>query len=198
MHSLPLWLGLSFVASLVEAATEYLHNADFENTSFNGSWVCEDCIMTSYSADVYHGSKSIKVINRQYNWSSPQDNVHVPPGHNYVARMYFKLLDMPHNVTTVEVDLMAAVNTHGKIHGINVAVLPYQELRYGWTEISGDFFVPAGTTSVKLFLQVTEPSVDYLLDDCSLQQLPHIQHWHSDAVSRISNIRKTSVSLRYQ
>ncbi|XP_062581777.1 uncharacterized protein LOC134243536 [Saccostrea cucullata] len=152
--------------------------------------------MTSYTADVHHGSRSIKVTNRHHYWSAPQANVHVPPGHNYVARMYFKLLNIPNNVKTIEVDLMAAVNTHGRVHRIKTAVLPHQELRFGWTEISGDFFVPAGSTSVKLFLQVTEPSVDYLLDDCSLQQLPHNQHWHTDAVSRISNIRKASVSLR--
>lgn len=32
----------------------------------------------------------------------------------------------------------------GRYQRVKVARLPYQQLRYGWSEISGDFFVPAG------------------------------------------------------
>ncbi|XP_048752453.2 anti-sigma-I factor RsgI6-like [Ostrea edulis] len=187
---------LSSVVCFADEAVEYIRNADFESTHFAGNWICADCTMTSYTSDVYHGSKCIKVTNRHHFWSAPQTITHVTPGHNYVAKMHFKLLNMESGSTTVEVDLMATVHTHGRDHRVKVARLPYQQLRYGWSEISGDFFVPAGSTTVKLFLQVAKPSINYLLDYCSLQQIPHNPHWYSDAATRIASLRKAPVSLR--
>jgi hypothetical protein len=61
--SLALW-SLASVICLADAAVEYLQNADFESTQFTGNWYCADCTMTSYTADVYHGSRSIKVTNK--------------------------------------------------------------------------------------------------------------------------------------
>jgi hypothetical protein len=40
---------------------------------------------------------------------------HVTSGHNYVAKMYFKLLNMESGSTDVEVNLMATAHVHGKL-----------------------------------------------------------------------------------
>jgi hypothetical protein len=40
---------------------------------------------------------------------------HVAPGHNYVAKMYFKLLNMESGSTDVEINLMTTAHIHGKI-----------------------------------------------------------------------------------
>lgn len=58
-------LSVLFVFGInVKAETELLKNADFESSSFSGNWHANDCLMTTYTEDKYHGSKCVKITHR--------------------------------------------------------------------------------------------------------------------------------------
>nr|XP_034317907.1 endo-1,4-beta-xylanase 2 isoform X7 [Crassostrea gigas] len=65
--------------------------------------------------------------------------------------------------------------------------MPLQRLKYGWTEISGDFHVPN---------EIPDTEVNFLLDAASAMELPHNPHWLSDATHRIDTLRKAPVSFK--
>uniref|UniRef100_K1Q4W9 Uncharacterized protein n=1 Tax=Magallana gigas TaxID=29159 RepID=K1Q4W9_MAGGI len=55
-----------FVRSVTSAQNELLQNDEFESSSFHGNWFCKGCSITSYTADVYQGTRSVKVTHS--NW----------------------------------------------------------------------------------------------------------------------------------
>ncbi|KAK3084460.1 hypothetical protein FSP39_013920 [Pinctada imbricata] len=50
-------------------------------------------------------------------------------------------------------------------------------------------------TSVQIYTQM-DPSIDFLIDDCSLQEIPDDNSWLTEAQARINQIRKAPVSIK--
>ncbi|XP_061166383.1 uncharacterized protein LOC133175304 [Saccostrea echinata] len=184
------------VISSINAQNELLHNSDFESSSFSGNWVCGDCTMTSFTSDTYHGRQSVKVTNRKHTYSGPHQTVPISSGQNYVVKTYFKLLNLHPGTMYTSLSLRVNLQVNGKFVHLKVAQQPMQQLKFGWTEISGDFFAPNGTTSATIFLEILSIDVNYLMDSASLQPLQHDSHWISKAHNRINKLRKAPVTIK--
>ena len=52
------------VVSVCYAATEVLHNNNFESSNFNGNWYCSGGCTLATNTDNYEGLHSVKVSNR--------------------------------------------------------------------------------------------------------------------------------------
>eukprot|EP00105_Crassostrea_gigas_P010616 XP_011425963.1 PREDICTED: uncharacterized protein LOC105327293 isoform X1 [Crassostrea gigas] len=184
------------LAEKTNAATELFQNADFESTSFSSNWVPIDCKLTSRTDDTYHGSRSLMVSNRHHPWSSPRQTFAVTPGKNYVVSMQFKLLNLPTGHAYAKVSMMLALTVNGHPHYTVLANMPLQQLKYGWTEISGNFHAQNGATTAAVYIQIQDTEVNFLLDAASAVELPHNSHWLSDATHRINTLRKAPVSFK--
>lgn len=185
-----------FLISVTNAQNELLQNGDFESSSFHGDWFCNDCSLTSFTTDIYQGTRSVKVTNRTHSISSPHQKVSISPGQNYIVKAYFKLLNIHPGIMYTTVFLRVNLQTNGKTVYQKVAEQPMQQLKFGWTEISGDFYAPNGTTSATVFLEIVDVDIDFLMDSASLQILPHDPHWSSKAHHRIQTLRKAPITVK--
>nr|XP_034317898.1 endo-1,4-beta-xylanase 2 isoform X1 [Crassostrea gigas]XP_034317899.1 endo-1,4-beta-xylanase 2 isoform X1 [Crassostrea gigas]XP_034317900.1 endo-1,4-beta-xylanase 2 isoform X1 [Crassostrea gigas] len=136
------------------------------------------------------------VSNRHHSWSSPRQTFPVNPGKNYVVSIHFKLLNLPTGHAYAKVIMILDLTVNGHHHHPVIANMPLQRLKYGWTEISGDFHVPNGTTNAGIYLEIPDTEVNFLLDAASAMELPHNPHWLSDATHRIDTLRKAPVSFK--
>ncbi|XP_056008704.1 uncharacterized protein LOC125664271 [Ostrea edulis] len=195
-----MWVLFTIIAvlliSCIQAQNELLHNALFESSSFTGNWICSGCTMIRYTSDTYQGKQSVKVTNRAHTYSGPHQTVSISPGQNYVLKTYFKLLNLPSGRMYTSAFLRVNLQVNGKTVYLKVAQQPMQQLKYSWTEISGDFFAPNGTTSGTIFLEIMATGVNYLMDAASLQLLQRDPQWLSKAQNRINTLRKAPVSVR--
>ena len=55
----------------------------------------------------------------------------------------------------------------------------------------------AAISSVRLYIQVDDPDVDYLVDTASLKAFYLNPNWRKDANERIDVIRKNNISITY-
>ncbi|XP_062583056.1 uncharacterized protein LOC134244817 [Saccostrea cucullata] len=110
--------------------------------------------------------------------------------------MYFKLLNLPDGHPYAEVKLNVALTVNGHPKYFMLAKVPMQQLKFGWTEISGDFYAQEGATVAYPYIEIPDISVNYLVDFASAQELPHNSHWMPDAQKRINSIRKAPVSFK--
>ncbi|XP_022345335.2 anti-sigma-I factor RsgI6-like [Crassostrea virginica] len=188
-------LGITLVC-WINAASELLQNADFESTSFSGNWVAVDCTMTSRSDDTFHGAHSVMISNRHHAWSSIRQNFAVSAGKNYVVSMRFKILNLPAGHNYTKVTLMVALTVNGQPKYSLLSNLPLQQLRFGWTEISGDFHAPTGATIASPYIQIADTEVNFLLDAASATELNHDPHWLTEANQRINKLRKAPISFK--
>ncbi|XP_065936363.1 uncharacterized protein [Magallana gigas] len=136
------------------------------------------------------------VSNRHHSWSSPRQTFPVSPGKNYVVSIHFKLLNLPTGHAYAKVIMILDLTVNGHHQYPVIANMPLQRLKYGWTEISGDFHVPNGATNAGIYLEILDTEVNFLLDAASAVELPHNPHWLSDATHRIDTLRKAPVSFK--
>lgn len=180
----------------VKAETELLKNADFESSSFSGNWHANDCLMTTYTEDKYHGSKCVKITHRHHDWSGPRQIVAVDGEQWYSAKAYIRLLNMPADVSYVAIEMMAVLTVNGHNKYKTVGQIHMQQEKFGWTEVGGDFLTPNGTTAATLYVQVHSATINYLQDFSSLQRITANSNWKSEANSRISSMRKAPLTVR--
>ncbi|XP_062569988.1 uncharacterized protein LOC134232027 [Saccostrea cucullata] len=179
-----------------EEDLELLQNSDFESTSFAGNWVCPQCTMTIYSSDTYRGSRSVLVTNRRQAYSSPRQRVMISPGYNYIYSTYFKLLNLPNGTDYTTLDLKANVKNNGTSKFLRLGTMPLQQVKFGWTEIGGDFLAPDGATEAQIYITIQSKEINFIQDFASMKRLKPNRHWMELAKSRINRIRKAPISVR--
>ncbi|KAK3083789.1 hypothetical protein FSP39_003248 [Pinctada imbricata] len=132
----------------------------------------------------------------QHNWASPRQTSQLHSGRRYVSSCYFKLQNMKSGHSYLPIFLMAAVkNSHsGKTSYKMLSKILMQQVKYGWTEIGGDFNTNSGETSAEIYIQM-DPALNFLLDQCSLKELPTDNSWKSEANARINKLRKAPVTI---
>lgn len=190
---------LLILCSLVvhsHTATELLQNADFEQ-DISGHWHCNGCTVTKSSTH-YHGNYSAMVTHRKANWAGLQQTLSVTGGKTYVYRGYIKVLNTLSGHMYHTMDLMARMSVNGHNKFTLMSRMLYLRKDLGWVEIGGDITIPDGTSSIVIYPQISEPDINYLLDDMSFQELPVDNNFKNEAKSRIEKIRKSDIHISLQ
>ncbi|XP_052105798.1 anti-sigma-I factor RsgI6-like [Mytilus californianus] len=86
--------------------------------------------------------------------------------------------------------------TDGTSHYKQFANDQYHQKEFNWEEIGGDFYIPSGVSSAKVYIQINDHSVVYTLDHASCQQIPHDSQWQIKATDRIENTRKGRLNIK--
>ncbi|XP_069135374.1 uncharacterized protein [Argopecten irradians] len=176
------------------AATELLHNPDFESNFDGNGWFCNHCHL-SKSSDSYHGHGSAQVTQRSRNWASLSQTVNVKANHRYVFKAYIKLLSHTLPYHRVELKVKAASSAGGHVTNILCSDSPYVQQNSQWVEIGFDVDIPNGKDRATIFIQINEVAVNYLVDGASFQELVPDTNWKSEAQNRIEQIRKNDVHI---
>lgn len=53
-----------------------------------------------------------------------------------------------------------------------------------------------GVNQARVYVQVEDPSVNYIVDYASCEQIPHDAQWRSHANARIDSIRKGPLTIK--
>ncbi|XP_071097775.1 uncharacterized protein [Haliotis cracherodii] len=185
-----------FVLTLVGAwcAPNVLQDGDFEDGSPTRAWSCS-CDMT-LSLDSHTGSHSVKVHNRRSR-SGPAQVVPVQPGHRYSFTAYIKLLNqLPGHLYHGVNIIVDVVTTTGSHHHDNMGKSPYIQLGTGWHLIGGDYLIPNDTKTFKVYIEVDQPQVNYLLDSATFEEVLPLRNFRSAADDRIEKLRKANVTIK--
>ncbi|XP_071111510.1 uncharacterized protein [Haliotis cracherodii] len=181
-------------------SVELLHDADFEGmTTYGGDtsagWWCVQCDAVP-SVDTHSGSHSVKVTNRKQNWGSITQSFKPKGGHKYSFRAYVKILNLAqdkvyHSMqTTLEIK-----GSNGNTKYEQIGTTPH--LRPGsWHIVGGDYHMPNDVKEVRLYFQIAEPQVNYLLDTASVEEIPQIANLKSDTSGRIDMLRKSNIDIK--
>lgn len=86
--------------------------------------------------------------------------------------MQFKVLNLPTGHAYTKVSMMLDLTVNGHHQYPVIANMPLQQLKYGWTEISGDFHAPNGATTAGVYIEIPDTEVNFLLDAASAVELP--------------------------
>ncbi|OWF48073.1 uncharacterized protein LOC110453569 [Mizuhopecten yessoensis] len=178
-----------------DAASELLNNPDFENSFGANSWFCHGCHL-SQSSDSYHGHGSAMVTHRSHNWAGLSQTVNVKAGHRYAFKAFIKLLShtQPYHNVELMMQVMSSSNGHSKF--VTCGESPYVQQTTQWVEIGFDQIIPADMDKTTIYLQITEPGVNYLVDGASFKELIPNNNWKSEAQTRIEHLRKADVHLK--
>ncbi|XP_053402967.1 anti-sigma-I factor RsgI6-like [Mercenaria mercenaria] len=189
------WLLLfATFAGELNAATNLLHNADFESSNFNGNWYAIGCHMTQ-SNDAYHGHHSAHLSNRDQNWNGLAQNINLNAGSRYKTTAYVKLLNTANNKAYQSVTMMLNCKDGSgkdiyKHFGTTQNVQPGQ-----WCEIGGVLHTSNGYHSCHIYVQ-TDAHTDYLVDSASMELVPYDSNWKSHANQRIEQYRKADINIK--
>ncbi|XP_033748944.1 anti-sigma-I factor RsgI6-like [Pecten maximus] len=191
-------LALLLAVSLIgraEAASELLHNPDFESSFGASNWFCNGCHL-SKSSDSYHGHSSAKITQRSHNWAGLSQTVNVKGNHRYVFKAYIKLLShtLPYHNVELMIHATSSSGGHGKF--ITCGESPYVQQTSQWVEIGFDKVIPDGSDKATVYIQINEPGVNYLVDGASFQELVLDTNWKSEALNRIEQMRKNDVHIK--
>ncbi|XP_046558317.1 endo-1,4-beta-xylanase 3-like [Haliotis rubra] len=190
-------LSIVFILCIIGVwcAPNVLQDGDFEAGNPKTAWTCS-CDLT-LSPDSHTGSHSVKVDNRKFKYSGPAQVVPVQPGHRYTFSAYVKLLNqlpghLYHGVN-INVDI---VTTQGNHHYDNMGKSPYIQLGTGWHLIGGDYLIPNNTKTFKVYIEIDQPQVNYLLDSAIFEEVPPLHNFRSAADDRIETLRKANVTIK--
>ncbi|XP_053380238.1 anti-sigma-I factor RsgI6-like [Mercenaria mercenaria] len=181
MFSVFFWVFFSCYLVLVDqtlASVEVLKNPDMEIVNFDNNWSCKGgCTLTS-SKDHYSGSRSVMVSNRTANFNGLAQNVVVTPGSSYNFTAYIQLLNMEQGAMyqTVETK-MTCKGSPGKKQKHSFEIWTRQR------QIHVMYIYKFGAT------------VNYLVDDASLQVVEENANWKTEANARIEKIRKSDIDV---
>lgn len=176
-------------------SSQLFKNPDFESSSFGGNWECNACTLTS-SNDKYNGHHSAQITHRTHEYSSVRQTVSVTGGHTYIMIGYVKLLNMSPGHMYHQLKVTARYSQNGHNHYISVSRMNMLQKDFGWVEIGGDFFIPSGTNSVAIYIQIPETDVNYLVDHMSLYQLQKDNNLMTEAKHRIQSLRMAALTVR--
>ncbi len=62
--------------------------------------------------------------------------------------------------------------------------------------MNGAFFIAAGYSSVRVYIQIEEPTVNYVVDEFSMVQIVESDTWVDEANERIDQLRKSDVTFK--
>lgn len=54
----------------------------------------------------------------------------------------------------------------------------------------------AGFKEARVYFQIHEPEVNYLLDSATIQEVPHISNLKSETNGRIDQLRKANINIK--
>ncbi|XP_071097773.1 uncharacterized protein [Haliotis cracherodii] len=189
---------LVFILSITGAwcALNLLQDGDFEAGNLTRAWSCSSCDMT-LTPDSHTGGQSVKVLNRKFKYSGPAQVVPVQPGHRYSFTAYIKLLNQLPGHLYHGVNIMIdIVHTNGKHHYDNMGKSPHIQLGTGWHLIGGDYLIPNDTKTFKVYIEIDQPQVNYLLDSATFEEVLPLHNFRSAADDRIEKLRKANVTIK--
>ncbi|XP_076077331.1 anti-sigma-I factor RsgI6-like [Mytilus galloprovincialis] len=176
-------------------AANLLGNGDFENGNLS-PWDCQDCsAKIIQGSNHYHGQHSVEVSGRHHNWAGIAQTFSVTGGHYYKCSIYIKLLNLGSGKSYAHVNLDIDYQKNGH-HYLGLCNDKFHEANLNFEEIGGDFHIPSGVNQARVYVQVEDPSVNYIVDYASCEQIPHDAQWRSHANARIDSIRKGPLTIK--
>ncbi|XP_046549759.1 endo-1,4-beta-xylanase 2-like [Haliotis rubra] len=182
-------------------SVELLKDADFDSTSTyggdetDGGWWCVQCDAVP-STDKHTGSHSVKVTNRKQNWGSVTQSFKPQGDHKYSFRAYVKILNLAQGKVYHSMETLLEIKgSNGNSKYEQIGTTPH--LRPGsWHIVGGDYHMPNDAQEVRVYFQISEPQVNYLLDTASVEEIPHITDLKSDTSGRIDTLRKNNINIK--
>ncbi|XP_046549642.1 anti-sigma-I factor RsgI6-like [Haliotis rubra] len=171
-----------------------LEQGDFSNT--NSGWFGRSCT-TSLSSVSYTGSSSARVSNRQARWAGLAQYVSVEEQKRYFFSGYIQLLNTAAGKMTGEVSV--TLNYRNTITGakkyLHMSTVRFLQPNM-WQRIGGDITILPGYDKYILYIQVSSPEVDYLLDTTSLTEIPSLPiNFEAVANASIDASRKADINI---
>ncbi|XP_067660310.1 uncharacterized protein [Haliotis asinina] len=193
---------LVIVISLCVTSHSYgnlLVNSDLEQGDLSNAgsgWFGRSCT-TSLSSDRYTGSSSARVSNRQAKWAGLAQYIGVEEGKRYFFSGYIRLLNTAAGKMTGEV--IVTLNYHNTVTGekkyVHMSTVRFMQPNM-WERIGGDITILPGYDRHLLYIQVSYPEVDYLLDTTSLTEIPSLaMNWKAVANAGIDANRRADINM---
>ncbi|CAL1542279.1 unnamed protein product [Lymnaea stagnalis] len=183
-----LWLALT--------TAEILLNPGFENGITN--WHSDGFTLSTDTTHVHSGNAAVKCSGRTGHNQGPAQIVHLKPGGKYTISAFIKLANgvNAHQEPVVTVDLKP--KNGGPDEYIRVSKHSYMTAADDWVQIGGNFKVPNKEyTQARVYVEGPLASVDFYVDDMSLNELVESANWKADANARIEANRKSNIHFNF-
>lgn len=185
------------ISEMINPGEELFQNSDMES-DFTDNWFCKAGCTLDSSNDSYSGNKSAKITNRDRTREGLAQWVNLTPGSRYQLSGYVKLLNTEtgENYHKVEMVLFCDNDTEVKggeenmKFGTSLMVHPHI-----WFEVGAVLPISERCTSFMVFLVVSGATVDYLVDQMSIREIPDIIDWKLRAKATVKKIRQADISI---
>ncbi|KAK7104980.1 uncharacterized protein [Littorina saxatilis] len=174
---------------------ELITNGGFE--SWMSQWDCWEmhCDPTN---EGHSGQHSVKATGRHHPWESPSQYVAVQPGRRYDVSAYFKLLSDAGKSHTVQFQIQLYY-PDGKTGDITAAQMTDVTVSAGWIHVHGSFSRPSDValTKARVYFQIVDPSVTYLMDDVSINDVGDADaYMRNTSDQEIRRLRTSPIHVR--
>ncbi|KAK7116827.1 anti-sigma-I factor RsgI6-like [Littorina saxatilis] len=189
----------AFLVAFGSAQQNAVQNHGFES-ELRGHWE-SDGFSISRSSDAHGGSHSLRCAGRMHNsHQGPAQLVTLTPGKMYKFSAYVKqLTDMPGTLFQKYRAIMQYQDSGtGKHSQENLAYHTTVRSVDGWFRMAAFFRAPTQAVSLsKLKIQAPDISIDFLLDDVTIVELPDLADWKTEANQRINQLRMGDIHFRF-
>ncbi|KAK6196268.1 hypothetical protein SNE40_001522 [Patella caerulea] len=186
---------LSVVCCLLQVTRGgYISNGDFEG-SYMDTWQCNKCTMARVKQP-HNGQYSVMVSSRQ-NADGIATGVNgLLASKRVVIKAFIKFLNLPTDKHYDMVSVMIeTIRKDGKHYYDTIANDRYIRLNE-WVEIGADYhFHWEAKSYARVYLKIADTSVNYLVDDVSVVDLPNNSNWQALADDYIEKHRKSDITI---
>ncbi|XP_046546463.1 endo-1,4-beta-xylanase 3-like [Haliotis rubra] len=171
----------------------------FESPDPHSSWVARGCHMTS-STDRVEGKHSVEVSSRTATWAGPGQVVTLQLNTRYFVQARVKQLNEVTGKMFQKFAILMDIQHHNGSHSyVDVVDNNAIYINKGWTTISGYFiFQKTDHKTIELRVYGPDKTINYLVDDMSLTEIPEDNNWKSEADKRIDQLRKNNIHFNIQ
>ncbi|XP_046370598.2 endo-1,4-beta-xylanase 3-like [Haliotis rufescens] len=187
-------LGLSYCLLLVGSDAEMFKDPGFESPDIHSSWTARGCQMRS-STDHVEGKHSVEISSRAGARAGPGQMASLQVNTRYFVQARVKQLNDVTGKIFQKFAIIMDIQLHDGSHSyVDVVENKAMYSQKGWTSISGNFmFQETDHMTIELRVSGPDKTVNYLVDDMSLTEIPEDKNWKSEADKRIDQLRKNNI-----
>lgn len=172
---------------------ELIKNPNFEH-GLKG-WTCYYCWASRVTGG-YRSKYAAKIVNKGRRLGNLRTFLNAKQGFYYFTA-YVKILNptrwnIPYCPVTAYVKI---VRSKGPIYlklGETLRVQPHIR----WYKVGGDFYVPANSNYMEVYVTVRMRKLHYLFDHASCSKIDYLPNWKEESNRRIKKIRKANIEVR--
>ncbi|CAG2209951.1 unnamed protein product [Mytilus edulis] len=185
-------------AKIIQGSNHYhgQHSVEVSGRHHNWAGIAQTFSVTgghSYKCSIY-----IKLLNLGSGKSYAHVNLDIDYQQNdaLCQQIMLMILKMPKTSLTILFFYANLYKSTAGHHYLGLCNDKFHEANLNFEEIGGDFHIPSGVNQARVYVQVEDPSVNYIVDYASCEQIPHDAQWRSHANARIDSIRKGPLTIK--